>query len=39
MSKLKEQIDKNRASRTEMTSSGGKSLLKQQIDASRSGTT
>ena len=39
MSKLKEQIDKNRASRNEMTSSGRKSLLKQQIDASRSGTT
>ena len=39
MSKLKEQIDKNRASRTETTSSGGKSLLKQQIDAQRSGTT
>ena len=39
MSKLKEKIDKNRASRTETTSSGGKSLLKQQIDAQRSGTT
>ena len=39
MSKLKEQIDKNRASRTETTSFGGKSLLKQQIDAQRSGTT
>lgn len=39
MSKLKEKIDKNRAIRTETTSSGGKSLLKQQIDAQRSGTT
>lgn len=39
MSKLKDQIDKNRKNDGAMERTGGKSLLKQQIDASRSGTT